>query len=350
MSSRKTSNEGDRIATQLDGFRDGKATTYKASEPGISQDYDVAAGQLSSLLSAGDRRWLDLFNGGARPARGSAGNQFGFVTGSQFSDYVGPGHPIGGKFAAMLNPVPGQGIEVWMPVLISADEFQWSARGGLSGMTTDADDGYLLAEDKRNKSYSIAVYERAGLVPAPDVFKAYKDGLIQDDLARPFFSASQEWKLEDAKKRAESAARSKAAQDALKAAQGPAPVRELPSWEITIFEDGNSAFTAKTAAESSAASDAATGAATPHPGVQVAGLDFMAYSNGQSPAQLGLPRALLAQQPDGSITPATEEYSSLRAAAQQGDGYSNAVLNTLGLGFAQQQQQNSGPFSFLLGK
>ena len=70
--SRRTSDEGDRIATQLDGFSGGKNTTWKAREPDMTLDYNDAAASLPQRTAAGDVRYLKLISMGGVPARGVA--------------------------------------------------------------------------------------------------------------------------------------------------------------------------------------------------------------------------------------------------------------------------------------
>ncbi len=90
----------------------------------------------------------------------------------------------------------------------------------------------------------------------------------------------------------------------------PPAVPGPPAWELTIYAEGRRVFTAKSAQESADLSG-------PHPGTCVAGDGQWEKAAGtQTPEALGLPKRLLAWQPDGRITPATEEYRSLQQAAQ----------------------------------
>lgn len=70
-----------------------------------------------------------------------------------------------------------------------------------------------------------------------------------------------------------------------------------------------------------------------HPGVALAGRGAWEkyVAGGKQPKDFGLPRRLLAMQEDGKVLPATEEYESIRAAAQQGDSGAQQALQYLKL-------------------
>lgn len=322
MSSRKTSDAHDKLSVQRGWNKGGKHTLYNGEEPNFSQDYDTAAGQLSSLINAGDRRYLDLVrNYGAVAARGTEANGFGFVVGEKFSDYVTTKGKRGASFAVLLEPVLGQGVRVWGVYMISADCFQHSMRGGESGLTTDANEGYLLIEDAENKRYSIAVYEPYGIIPQARVYDAVQEGLIQDgEPFAQFYRFNAKYNLKAAQEKARVQATQREAQ--VLAGQNEVAV------ELTVLKGGKSAFTANSPAESS-------GAGSPHPGTSLCdpGLWDQYAGVGVTPESLGLPKRMLAWQPDGSIRPAVEEYNSLTQAlsSPQVAQYAYAVLRSVGV-------------------
>ena len=104
--SRRTSDEGDRIATQIDGFSGGKNTTWKAREPDMALDYNDAAASVPQRLAVGDKRYLKLISEGGKPARGTAGNKMGFITPNQLTDYTTGARREGDNFAAVYTPEP----------------------------------------------------------------------------------------------------------------------------------------------------------------------------------------------------------------------------------------------------
>jgi len=105
----------------------------------------------------------------------------------------------------------------------------------------------------------------------------------------------------------------------------PAP----PAKELTIFNNGNSAFTAVSAQES-------MDPAGPHPGVSGAGPGMWEKFVGTNvkPEAVGLPpgQYLLAYN-NGNFGAATQEYNSLLPEARTGDTYAQQVLRGLGISF-----------------
>jgi hypothetical protein len=209
---------------------------------------------------------------------------------------------------------------------ISADAFQSAARGKASGLTDDGPTGYLFYEDRRNPRYNIALYENVGLIPAERVYQEEKAGLVQSSLAQQWRSRSPLWAIEQARLNAENRAK-------LEAAGGQAPtttttLAKVPSIEFSVMDNGDGTqdfWLAKTSTDSQ-------GADGPHPGVTLVGLDFMTYSGGQTYQQLGLPRPMLAYQPDGKITPAVEEWQSAVQMATQGSLKAQRARAFFGLG------------------
>lgn len=179
--SRRTSDIHDKLSQQR-GFGGGKSTTFKADEPGFTLDYNDAYAARNQWSSQGYRRYLDLVANGAQPARGASANNFGWVLGSAFGPVGVSVSGDAGRFAALLLP-ESQGLSVWGPVAQSGDAFQHQARGGDSGMTTDADDGWLCVEDQGNPTYSIVFYKRFGLITKDRMVSAFTLGLVQREMA-----------------------------------------------------------------------------------------------------------------------------------------------------------------------
>lgn len=102
------------------------------------------------------------------------------------------------------------------------------------------------------------------------------------------------------------------------------------AWELTIHRRGAAAFTAKSSSESAAADG-------PHPGVSLVepGLWERVVGASTRPQDLGLPKRLLAREPDGTIHAAVDEFKSLMAAAQDPEcpaqAFAWAVLQSLGI-------------------
>ena len=346
--SRKTSPQHDNLSRQ-DGYSGGKQGEFNPDEPDFSFDYDAAAAKVTALRKEGYRRQRELMAGGGQFARGSSANKYGFATAKYFTGFpslsITPGDPL--KYAVILYP-QGNGIEVYQVGMISADAFQFASRGGPSGLTDDGDGGksgggYAFIEDRRNPEYSIAMYRLAGLLSPKEVVQAEKEGLVQRDMALPFFAsdpkeaarmakeeterrklelelkiARQKAELEERRGNLEYEAERKRAEAEL--ARLEDALRPIPAWELTVA--GPLVTVAKDSAESTASKA--------HPGQQVAGLDFRSYSGGKAPGALGLPLPLLAYR-KGEIVPATEELGLMQRKAQQGDKVGIQVLTDLGL-------------------
>lgn len=309
--SRRTSDVHDRLSEQ-DGYRPpqaGKRTDFNPPEPAFTLDYEGAAAGLQAQLQQGKKRYSMLMADGAQPAAGSNRNKYGFNVGSDYPEYGGGGG-AGGRYAVILRQ-EGNGISIWQPVSISGDAFQTAARGKASGLTDEGPDGYLFYEDRRNPQYSIAVYENVGLIPAVKVYEAEKAGLVQSAMAQQWRAQSPIYQIEQARDRAQQQAQ----RDQAVPQQTPATLGKVPSVEFSLLDNGNGTYdywVAKTSTDSQSAEG-------PHPGVTLVGLDFMTYSGGQTYQQLGLPKAFLAWQADGTIKPASEEWSSSQQGAMSGN-------------------------------
>lgn len=179
--SRRTSDIHDKLSQQR-GFGGGKSTTFKADEPGFTLDYNDAYAARSQWAAQGYRRYFDLINSGAQPARGSSANDFGWVVGDSFSSFGISTQGEAGRFGALLLP-EAQGVSVWGPIAQSGDAFQHQARGGESGMTHDADNGWLCVEDSGNPTYSIVFYKRFGFLGRERMVQAFTQGLVQREIA-----------------------------------------------------------------------------------------------------------------------------------------------------------------------
>lgn len=105
---------------------------------------------------------------------------------------------------------------------------------------------------------------------------------------------------------------------------------ERPTLELTVLEEGEgqTIVAAKTAEES--IKDEA------HPGVALAGPGaWKKFVGDKTPKDFGLPKPILALQEDtGKVTPAVEEYETVREAAKQGDAGAQEALRHLGLSWA----------------
>lgn len=100
---------------------------------------------------------------------------------------------------------------------------------------------------------------------------------------------------------------------------------ERPTYEMTVID--NDIIVAKTAEESAADES--------HRGVPLAGIGaWKKFMGKKTPKDFGLPRAILAFQEDsGEVTPAVDEYESVKLAAQQGDRGAQEAMRYLGLSF-----------------
>lgn len=159
-------------------------------------------------------------------------------------------------------------------------------------------------------------YARVGVIPPPEVMRTKFDKFSFSKGFRDRYFAI----YPDPVKAAEEA---KAKEDA-RIAEALKPI-ERPAFELTVID--NTIIANRTEEES--ANDEA------HLGASLAGRTaWKRFLGDKPPRQFGLPKPLLAFQADtGKVTPATEEYESVREAAQKGDAGARAALDYLGLSY-----------------
>jgi hypothetical protein len=177
----------------------------------------------------------------------------------------------------------------------------------------------LVAQAAAGAPMASGYFMRIGKVPPPEVMKRKMDELS----FMPGFAA-QYWQIyPDPDKVAADAAKAAAAKKAEE--ETPKPYVR-PTLELTVVD--NTIIANKTAEESRR--DEA------HPGVPLAGPGvWQKYVGNQSPKEFGLPRPIVAFQEDtGEVTPAVEEFESIKEAAQKGDAGAQQALTYLGLSWA----------------
>lgn len=108
---------------------------------------------------------------------------------------------------------------------------------------------------------------------------------------------------------------------------GPVQAQQRKAVELTVSEDGVTIWTATSPQASAQASDA-----NPHAGQSIINPGaWEQYGGGETPTGLGLPKAILSYQPDGTVQPAVEEYQSVMAAAMRGDPGAIKALRSIGI-------------------
>ena len=168
-------------------------------------------------------------------------------------------------------------------------------------------------------------HNRAGRMIAPEVGQAAVVAGLSSFRAsiRPMPEAEFLAVTAQRKKEADAVA-AQQQQTAREEAARAAAAAPMPALELTVYQGGSAIWAAKDGLESSDFDG-------PHPGIEVAGMDWKQVSPDKTPQQLGLPRALLAWD-GGRIVPARQEYSSIRSAARKGSRGAQQALYDLGVG------------------
>lgn len=153
-------------------------------------------------------------------------------------------------------------------------------------------------------------YRRIGDIPGPEVMR----GKARQYIFQPNFKDEYDRLYPDPEKN--------------KPAAPAAPVLkpiQRPTLELTVID--NEIIACKTS-EGSAGDEA-------HPGVPLAGIGaWEKFMGDKKPRDYGLPKPILAFQEDtGEVTPAHEEYESVKLAAQKGDPGAQEAMKALGLAF-----------------
>lgn len=176
-----------------------------------------------------------------------------------------------------------------------------------ANLVADAD---VVAAQAGGFPMASGFYRRIGDIPPPEVMR----GKARQYSFQPGFSEAYDLLYPDPEKN------KPAPQEAPKLK----PIQR-PTLELTVID--NEIIACKTSEDS--ASDEA------HPGVPLAGIGaWEKFMGDKKPRDYGLPKPILAFQEDtGEVTPAHEEYESVKLAAQKGDPGAQEAMKALGLAY-----------------
>lgn len=105
------------------------------------------------------------------------------------------------------------------------------------------------------------------------------------------------------------------------------PMVQRKAVELTVSEDGRTIWTATTPSASAARNEG-----NPHSGQSAINTGaWEDASGGAAPSEYGLPKPILAYQPDGTVQPASVEYTTVLRAAQMGDQGALQALQSIGV-------------------
>lgn len=176
----------------------------------------------------------------------------------------------------------------------------------------DPDAHRKFVVDKQEKDIEARIAENQKRI---DNARKQSEGKTNEDLAKlqaRLDQADNDYKRAQIEKQIETADRkAKAANKGFVAAKELSP-------------DGIGGLFVAMTAEESIAED------SPHPGVPVAGENYLEWSGGQMPGRVGLARAILAYR-NGQIVPAVAEVAQVTEAAAQGQQWALGLLTQLGI-------------------